>query len=174
MQNLLTITEQDLIAGTPSIDIANFRNREAARAVLLDKDKRIYLMNVGKYEYHKLPGGGIDEGEEIIQALERELMEEVGCRAKVLAEIGTVIEYRSYDMLKQISYCFLAQQKGDQMEPALEESELAGGLTEVKATNINEAVALLKSDKPKSLEGAYIQRRDLAFLEAAKLHIDRM
>lgn len=170
MKNILTIKEQDIVANSPVVDTSTFRKRGAARAVLLDDSGRVYLLNVSKHGYHKLPGGGIDEGEDIKQALERELMEEVGCKAEIIAELGTVIEYRNYDDggLEQTSYCYLAKQVGEQIASALEEGELAEGMFEVKAESIDDAIALLSQDKPDNLEGQFIQRRDIAFLQAAK------
>jgi 8-oxo-dGTP diphosphatase len=170
MNNLLVLKEQDILPDSPVIDTADFRKRGAARAVLLDNDNQVYLLNVSKHGYHKLPGGGIDEGEEIKQALERELMEEVGCKAEIIAELGTVLEYRNYEDggLEQTSYCYLAKQTGEQVESALEEGELEEGMFEVKAKNIDEAINLLTNDKPDNLEGLFIQRRDIAFLKAAK------
>jgi 8-oxo-dGTP diphosphatase len=170
MKNLLTIKEQDIVPDSPVVDTSNFRKRGAARAVLLDDKGQVYLLNVSKHGYHKLPGGGIDDGEDIKQAMERELMEEVGCKAEILAELGTVIEYRNYDDggLEQISYCYLAKQVGKQVASALEEGELAEGMFEVKARSIDDAIALLTQDKPDNLEGRFIQKRDLAFLQAAK------
>jgi 8-oxo-dGTP diphosphatase len=170
MKNLLTIKEQDFMPDSPAVDTTAFRKRGAARAVLLDDKGQVYLLNVSKHGYHKLPGGGIDEGEDIKQAMERELMEEVGCKAEVVAELGTVIEYRNYDDggLEQTSYCYLAKQVGEQVASALEEGELAEGMFEVKAKSIDDAIALLSQDKPDNLEGRFIQKRDLAFLQAAK------
>lgn len=170
MKNLLTIKEQDIVPDCPVIDTSTFRKRGAARAVLLDDNGLVYLLNVSKHGYHKLPGGGIDDGEDIKQAMERELMEEVGCKADILAELGTVIEYRNYDGggLEQTSYCYLAKQVGEQVASALEEGELAEGMFEVKAESIDDAIALLSQDKPDNLEGKFIQKRDIAFLEAAK------
>jgi ADP-ribose pyrophosphatase YjhB (NUDIX family) len=170
MKSLLTIKEQDVVADSPVVDTSAFRKRGAARAVLLDENGQIYLLNVSKHGYHKLPGGGIDEGEDIKQALERELMEEVGCKAEVIAELGTVVEYRNYDDggLEQTSYCFLAKQVGEQVASALEEGELAEGMFEIKAASIDDAIALLSQDKPDNLEGKFIQKRDIAFLQAAK------
>lgn len=170
MKNLLTIKEQDILPDSPSVDTSTFRKRGAARAVLLDDSGQVYLLNVSKHGYHKLPGGGIDDGEDIKQALERELMEEVGCKAEIQAELGTVIEYRNYDDggLEQTSYCYLAKQVGEQVASALEEGELAEGMFEVKGKSIDDAIALLSQDKPDNLEGKFIQKRDLAFLQAAK------
>lgn len=170
MKNLLTIQEQDIVSDSPVVDTSAFRKRGAARAVLTDDSGQVYLLNVSKHGYHKLPGGGIDEGEAIKQALERELMEEVGCKAEVVAELGTVIEYRNYDDggLEQTSYCFLAKQVDEQVASALEDGELEEGMFEVKAKSIDDAIALLSQDKPDNLEGQFIQKRDLAFLQAAK------
>jgi 8-oxo-dGTP diphosphatase len=170
MKNLLTIKEQDILPDSSSVDISAFRKRGAARAVLLDGSGQVYLLNVSKHGNHKLPGGGIDEGEDIKQAMERELMEEVGCKAEILAELGTVIEYRNYDDggLEQTSYCYLSKQVGEQVASALEEGELAEGMFEVKAKSIDDAIALLSQDKPDNLEGKFIQKRDIAFLQSAK------
>lgn len=170
MKNLLTIKEQDIVPDSPVADTSAFRKRGAARAVLLDSDGQVYLLNVSQHGYHKLPGGGIDEGEDIKQSMERELMEEVGCTAEIVAELGTVIEYRNYDDggLEQTSYCYLAKQVGEQVASALEEGELAEGMFEVKAKSIDDAITLLSQDKPDNLEGRFIQKRDLTFLQAAK------
>jgi hypothetical protein len=99
----------------------------------------------------------------------RELMEEVGCKAEIIKELGIVIEYRDFENggLIQTSYCFLARQVAEQTESSLEEGELDEGMYEVKAKNIEEAINLLQNDKPDNLEGKFIQKRDIAFLKAA-------
>jgi 8-oxo-dGTP diphosphatase len=168
MDLLLTIHQQEFEAEQTDPNTSNYRTREAARAVLLNELNQVLLMNVSLHGYHKLPGGGIDEGEDVREALARELMEEVGCEAEVIGEIGEIIEYRDFEELKQISYCFLAKQIGEQQASALEEGELAEGMIEVKAGSLDEAIAQLRNDKPDNLEGKFIQKRDLAFLEAAK------
>lgn len=170
MNNLFTIKQQDIVPDSPVVDTSTFRKRGAARAVLLDGSGQVYLLNVSKHGYHKLPGGGIDEGEDVKQALERELLEEVGCKAEIITELGTVIEYRDYDDggLEQTSYCYLAKQVGEQVESALEEGELAEGMFEVKAESIDDAISLLSQDKPDNLEGKFIQKRDITFLKSAK------
>jgi len=71
MKKILTIKEQDIVPDSPAVDTTAFRKRGAARAVLQDNDAQVYLLNVSKHGYHKLPGGGIDEVEDIQQALER-------------------------------------------------------------------------------------------------------
>jgi len=170
MKTILTIKQQDVKPESPEVDISQFRERHAARAVLLAPNGAVWLMNVTKHSYHKLPGGGIDEGEDTVVAMHRELLEEVGCEAEVVGELGSVIEYRDYDDggLKQTSYCYLARQIGVQQAPKLEEGEVAEGLQDVTASSLDEAIKLLERDEPDNLEGKFIQRRDLAFLQAAK------
>ncbi|HUC90134.1 MAG TPA: NUDIX domain-containing protein [Patescibacteria group bacterium] len=173
MNLLLVIKEQDFVLESAKVDFSNYKTREAARAVLLDDLGQVYLMNVGLHGYHKLPGGGIDAGEDVESALARELLEEVGCRAEIISQLGEIVEHRNFEKLKQTSYCFLARQVDEQQPSALEEGELAEGMTELKAKNIDEAITLLKNDLPDNLEGKFIQKRDLAFLETAKSLISR-
>jgi 8-oxo-dGTP pyrophosphatase MutT (NUDIX family) len=170
MKTILTIKQQDIDPQSPTVDTTQFRERNAARAVLLAPNGAIWLLNVTKHAYHKLPGGGIDQGEDTVVAMKRELLEEVGCEAEIIAELGEVVEYRDYDNggLKQISYCYLARQIGVQQTPKLEEGEVAEGLQDVTVGSIDEAIRLLQKDQPNNLEGKLIQRRDLAFLQAAK------
>lgn len=162
-----------LVLGDPN-DAPDLKERFAARAVLLNENGEVHLMLVSKHRYHKLPGGGIDNGESIDRALHRELMEEVGCRAEIIAELGIIEEFRSYDdndMLHQISYCYLAKQVGDQQESALEEDEIEEGLQHVLAPSLEVAISMLENDEPNNKEGEFIRQRDLAFLIAAKEHI---
>ncbi len=54
----------------PGEESAVFQNRVAVRAVLFDNDENVALMHVSKEEYYKLPGGGVEEDEELLVALE--------------------------------------------------------------------------------------------------------
>jgi 8-oxo-dGTP pyrophosphatase MutT (NUDIX family) len=53
--------------------------REAARAVLINEDGKIALLYVNSHKFYKLPGGGVEAGEYVEDALEREVLEEAGC-----------------------------------------------------------------------------------------------
>ena len=74
---------------------AELRIRQAARALLLTPSKHILLV---RFEFPAgtrwaLPGGGLDEGEDHVTALRRELIEEVGLHH---AEIGPHIWTREH------------------------------------------------------------------------------
>lgn len=168
MKLLREIHHSEIVPNTKDKDSSGFRERHAARAIVTDEDGRIALLYVGKYGYHKLPGGGVEDNEDIKQALKRELLEEIGCRAEVTAELGKVIEYRDEWDQKQISYCYLAKQIGEAGPPDFTEKELSEGFAIVWAKNIDEAIALLGQDAPEEYGATFIRERDLTFLETAR------
>ncbi len=140
--------------------------REASRAVLFDDNNLVPLLFVSKYNYHKLPGGGIDDGEDKMKALYREVKEEVGCEIKVTGEVGQIIELCSKYNLKQTSYCYLGKiiLKG---APDFTEDEMNDGF-KIVWLFLDEAIYKVSSDIPEDYEGPFIQERDLAFLKKAK------
>lgn len=62
-------------------------------AVLVDNEKRIYLIKeedknkIGKGRWN-LPGGSIDEGENLVESIKRETLEETGYELKVGSIVG--------------------------------------------------------------------------------------
>ena len=140
--------------------------REASRAIIFDDNNLIPLLFVAKYNYHKLPGGGIDEGENKTQALVRECLEEVGSEIEVNGEVGKIIEFRSKWDLKQISYCYYGKiiSKG---KPDFTEKELSQGF-KIIWLSLKDAISKVENDKPENYEGSFIQKRDLEFLQKAE------
>ena len=61
--------------------------RNSAKAIILRDGALLCTKNVGWRgdEYFILPGGGQNPGETLVEALERECLEEIGARVKVLA-----------------------------------------------------------------------------------------
>ncbi|MBQ4140960.1 MAG: NUDIX domain-containing protein [Clostridia bacterium] len=51
--------------------------RNSARSVIVS-DKKVAMIHSGKYDYYKFPGGGIEAGEDPIEAMIRETREEAG------------------------------------------------------------------------------------------------
>ncbi|MFA6485768.1 MAG: NUDIX domain-containing protein [Candidatus Magasanikbacteria bacterium] len=160
MKLLSEISDKDRNKNMPKMNV-----RKAARAVLFDNNL-IPLLFVSRYNYHKLPGGGIKKHESKINALKRESMEEVGCKIDALQELGKIIEYRSQFNLKQTSFCYSGNiiSKG---QPNFTKKELSDGFKIIWVT-LNKAISILASDEPANYEGSFIQKRDLIILKEVK------
>jgi 8-oxo-dGTP diphosphatase len=167
MKLLTTIRQQDFQPDVPVLDPAGFYYRKAARAVVSDADGAVALLHVSKHGYYKLPGGGLEDGEDIALALERELKEEIGCVAEVTAELGEIIEYRDYWEMVQTSYCFMATVVGAKGVPELTEEELQDGFEVVWAKDLPAALALTESAQSDDIGILFMQRRDVTLLRAA-------
>jgi 8-oxo-dGTP diphosphatase len=168
MKHLLTLKDQDVFPDAESMDSTGWFKRNAARAIVSGEKGQIYLLKMSTYNYHKLPGGGVEQGETLEDAVYRELLEEIGCPAEVVKELGEIIEYRSEEKTEQHSYCYTAKQTGPLRDTALEASEIEEGAETIVAQNLDEAIKLLEDDKPTSYQGHFIRLRDLRFLNEAK------
>ncbi|MGM0411416.1 MAG: NUDIX domain-containing protein [Bacillota bacterium] len=146
--------------------------RKAARTVLLNNSNKIALLYVAKDNYHKLPGGGIEQGESIFSALKREVKEEVGANINILDDIGMIIEYRDgfgkYPTGQvQISYCYYSKVIGEFKGTSFTEKELSKDF-KLKWVPLEEGLNIVKTDNPENCLGKFIHNRDLAFIKRAK------
>lgn len=68
-------------------------HRTAVRAIIIEEEK--ILMVRSRLGYYKLPGGGVEEGESLTEALVREVAEETGyINCGIKEELGIVSEHR--------------------------------------------------------------------------------
>ncbi|PIP27617.1 MAG: ADP-ribose pyrophosphatase [Candidatus Moranbacteria bacterium CG23_combo_of_CG06-09_8_20_14_all_39_10] len=167
MQLLKIIKHSDLFSPYMSESNEEIKIRKVARAVVFDSDNKIAILKVANHNYHKLPGGGVEEGEDLAKALERKAMEEIDCKILVTGEIGKIIEHRDEWSLKQESYCYLARLVGGKGQPNFTEKEINDGF-EIMWVSLDDAIEKLKKDVPDNYEGKFIKVRDLYFLEEAK------
>ena len=71
-------------------EITDCLYRVSVKAVII-KDEKLLLVKEGGDEFWSLPGGGVDHGETDIQALKRELSEELGVSEDEIKTNGKVI-----------------------------------------------------------------------------------
>jgi len=142
--------------------------REAARAVIIDGEGNVALLHASLKNYYKLPGGGLEDGEDVLIALERECKEEIGCAIRLVGEVGIVTEFRKMFNLKQISYCYAASIKGEKGHPTFTEEELKDGF-EIVWLPYGEALQTVAQSVTDDKEATlYIIPRDTAVLQAAE------
>lgn len=148
-----------------------FTIRKAARAVVIDKDDNVALLHVSKNNYYKLPGGGLEDGEDKVTALRRECQEEIGCDVSVIAELGEILEYRKKFQIKQTSYCYLARVKGRIGTPKLTDHEISRGFKQVWMP-YKEALEFAEKSESISFTGKlFVVPRDIRLLkEAGKIY----
>ena len=126
----------------------------------------VALIYAKRDNYYKLPGGGIDPGEDHAVAAQREMQEETGGLIKLRTQqcIAETEEYRND--LHQTSYCYVADLVDGTGKPNLTEDEIQDGLIH-QWKSVNEAKDLLAAVEPKSELGRYIKERDSYLLEEA-------
>ena len=165
MRYLATLNPSDVSATPMSVD--KYYERQASRAVLLNSKDEVYLVYMRTRQYYKLPGGGIKEGESKEAALHRELLEECGTDSDIMGDIGIVEEFRDDVGMHQLSYCYIAKQKGDQKPSSYEESEKRDGAEIFIAKSLQEAIQLVEESIPKDDECRFMIKRDGIILRAA-------
>lgn len=164
MQLLTEISAHTLGRGQEEILGKQYELRKSARGIIVNNEGKIALQHLQNRDYHKLPGGGIDPGEQETDALVREILEEVGYSITDIKKLGVVIEYRLFENLLHISYGFVATAKTKEHEPKLEPGEIAEGQITTWITP-EEALNLMKQDTPNEEQGFYILEREKTFLK---------
>ncbi|PWQ93612.1 NUDIX hydrolase [Leucothrix arctica] len=118
--------------------------RHAARGIII-RDEKILLLYTKRYDDYSLPGGGIDEGEDNVQGLTRELKEETGAQGvRNVKDFARYDEYRPWhkpnaDIIHMVSFCYVCDIDEELGDTAYEAYEIKNGMEPVWV-NIHEAI----------------------------------
>lgn len=152
--------------------------RKATRAIVLDGEN-ILLLYTERYHDYSLPGGGVDEGESLIDGLKRELKEETGAQnIEVLAEFGLYEEYRpwhkgNFDIIHMLSYCYVCNISETLTDTAFESHEIQNGMEPVWV-NIFEAIGHNEETiKASPKKGLSIERETFLLKKIAAELVDK-
>lgn len=150
-------------------DVANkYKPRLAARGVVFDQNNNVAILPVSNHDYYKLPGRGIEEDEDKVQAFRRECLEEIGSDVELISELGFVVEYRSEFSIIQTSYCYVGKVIGERKETAFTEHEISQGFKQPLWIPFEEAFKLISTSVPNNYEGGFIKERDTLIMETAR------
>ncbi len=166
MNLICDLSDQTFLPNPINVDRSNYNLRKAARGVMTNHKGEVALMWIEKYKMYKLPGGGINENEDIHEGLKRELLEETGCRALIGDEIGITIEFRDEWKMVQISHCFRANLLEDNGQVNLDKYEAEEGF-EVRWVPIDQAISLMEKPVSDEYDPKFMQYRDLRILKVA-------
>lgn len=106
--------------------------RETVRGIIV-RDGKIAMQRSSRGEY-KIPGGGVEGGEDFSEALAREVREEVGMIIipETVKEVGVIIERRcdkfdSRIKFERYTYYYVCDVTEDRLKLELTDSEKAAG-----------------------------------------------
>ena len=139
LKPLILLKDEDIFPKTSISGKVVYSPRLAVKAIVVDENKKIALTGT---KYCLLPGGGVDEGEDNIEAIERECLEEIGCNIKVEKEIGFSEEYREKIGRHQKTVFFLAFVVGKKGKPTTKQVDESNLVT--NWYDIEEALNILE------------------------------
>ena len=129
-----------LLKSTVHSDISSLEQstflRAATRAIIL-KGEMILMLYTERYHDYTLPGGGLDEGENLQQGLIRELQEETGAKnIRNIRDFGLYEEFRpwykpDFAIMHMKSYCYVCDIDTQLGETKLEDYEIKNGMKAV-------------------------------------------
>ena len=131
--------------------LSTYTLRLTVKGIIKNRDGDIAL--IGRGGHFLLPGGGVENSEILEHALQREIMEEIGCSIEKIKAITILHQYRDKIQKHYEIHFFEATVSGDiGMRTTTQKAELQ---TKVIWKNIDEAYEILKEQSIRVDENEY-------------------
>lgn len=138
--------------------------RLTARGIVRNKGGMYAVMYAGKFNLYSLPGGGVEDGEDTLSALRREILEETGCSCDHIEELGVVLENRAHQDFTTCSYYYVVTTDQEIAPIQLTDEELANK-TVVQWHTLSDMVRLISEPIHTTNQRKFLQARDMAALK---------
>ena len=153
-------------------------DRNVVRAIVFDEEDKFYFVKAvrdddfGKATLIETSGGGVEENEKLLDAIKRELKEELGVEVDVVCKIGVVSDYYNLIHRHNINNYFLCKVKsfGDKK---LTKEEMDDFHLSTLRLSYEEACKEYEYRSNSKL-GKLISNRELPILHRAKEILDKM
>lgn len=147
-------------------------DRNIARAIVYDESGQFYFVRAqrdddfGKATLIETAGGGVEDGEDLLTAIQRELKEELGVTVTIICKIGVVSDYYNLIHRHNINNYFLCKVEsfGDKN---LTEDEINSFQLSTLKLSYEEAVKEYK-DRANTKIGKLVANRELPVLYRVK------
>lgn len=152
-------------------------DRNIVRAIVYDENRMFYFVRAvrddefGKATLIETSGGGVENGEDLITAIQRELKEELGVSVDVVCKIGIVSDYYNLIHRHNINNYFLCKIKSFGQKNLTQDEIEKFHLSTLKMS-YEEAVIEYENRKNSKL-GTLIANRELPVLHRAKEILDK-
>lgn len=147
-------------------------DRKIARAIVIDKESNYYFVRIerndvfGKATLIETSGGGVEEGEDVKEAIIRELKEELGVDAEIFCKIGVVSDYYNKIYRHNINHFFLCRIK-DFGEKNMTQDEIESFHMQTLCLKYDEAIREYEKCSNTKL-GRLIANREIPILKRAQ------
>ena len=106
---LATLKDQDIFPDKKIATVNKLQLRKTVKIIALNKNNQVALVTNSIHGFYLLPGGGIEDSEEIEQAAARECEEEIAYGINSQVVIGRIKEFRNRDGKEYDTYCVSAK-----------------------------------------------------------------